>query len=179
LVKRLLQKIGIKSFGKCDSHCQSSIINLLTVKRSWMNQFQTLMNIIKRTPCFSGFVLCHLLVACHSMMATGKTHCRVYDPWLSQIYKQTIVWKWTGPLKILQYWYPNLNPYTKEIKAHFTLLRAPHITKIAELAKKVGEFLWFAKFTKVFSPSKLLLYGILKWASKFGSQTENIQQHAF
>jgi len=48
------------------------------------------MNIIKRTPCFSGFVLCHLLVACCSMMVTGEAHCRVYDLWLSWIYEQTI-----------------------------------------------------------------------------------------
>jgi len=31
----------------------------------------------------------------------GEAHCRVYDlyPWLSWIYKQTITWKWIGPLK--------------------------------------------------------------------------------
>ena len=33
-------------------------------------------------------------------------------PYLSWIYKQTIAWKWTSPLKILQYQYP----YTKQLK---------------------------------------------------------------
>jgi len=68
----------------------------------------------------------------------GKVHCTVYDPWLSQIYKQTITWKWTGPLKILQYWYPYLDPYMqKKLKCsrvHFALLRMPHVTK-----RKIGE----------------------------------------
>jgi len=56
-----------KNFGKC--WLASTITNhWLTVKWSWTNQFQILMNVIKWTPCFSGFVLCYMLVACCSMM---------------------------------------------------------------------------------------------------------------
>jgi len=93
------------------------------------------------------------LVPCASsvLFDDGEVHCRVYDLWLSLIYMQTIVWKWTGPLKILQYWYP----YAKQIK-----VRTPHVAahtscyKTGKLAKKIGELLWFAKFAKVFSPPK-------------------------
>jgi len=69
-----------------------------------MKQFQTSMNIIDRTPYFPGFVLCHVLPVC--WFDDGEVHCRVYDPWLSWIYKhmdEYSHWRrpfmWTGDWK--------------------------------------------------------------------------------
>jgi len=96
------------------------------------------------------------LVPCASSMLfdDGEVHCRVYNPWLSRIYKQTIVWKWTGSLKILQYQY-HLDPYAKQIKTQIT-----SCYKSRKIGKKVGELLWFAKFAKVFLLQSFLLYSI-------------------
>jgi len=80
----------------------------------------------------------------------GKVNCSLY---LSQIYKQTITWKWTGSLKILQYQYPYLDPYMKQLNRSLRFCMCP-ILQTGKLVKKVGELLWFAKFTKVFSPPK-------------------------
>jgi len=46
-----------------------------------MKQFQTLMNIIKRTPHFPGFGMCYALGVCLMMAgnADGEVHCRDYD----------------------------------------------------------------------------------------------------
>jgi len=42
-------------------------------------------------------------------------------------------------LDLLQYQYPYLNPYAKQIKVHLMLQRILHVTKTGKLAKKVGE----------------------------------------
>jgi len=100
------------------------------------------------------------LVPCDSSMLfdDGEVHCRVYDPWLSWIYKQTIVWKWTGLLKILQYRYPYLDPYAKQIKVHLTLLRAS-CYKTGKLAKKSWRIV---VIRQSFFPSKVFYCTVAK-----------------
>jgi len=51
-----------------------------------------------------------LVLHANSMFDDGKVHCRVYDPWLSWIYKQIIAW---SDLDLLKYC---LDPYKKQIK---------------------------------------------------------------
>jgi len=92
------------------------------------------------------------LVPCASSMLfdDGEVNCSPYSSW---IYKQTITWKWTGSLKILQYQYPYLDPYTKQLKRSLRFCMRP-ILQNRKIGKKVGKLLWFAKFAKVFSPPK-------------------------
>jgi len=107
------------------------------------------MNIIKWTLYFPGFVLCHVLVACCLMMVRCTVDCRIYDLWLLWMYKQTIAWKWTGPLK-----HCNINIVTSILtqnKLKCTSCLCSHLMlQKWEIGKKVGKLLWFAKFTKVF-----------------------------
>jgi len=147
LAKKLLQRIGEKKLWQmltCIVNRQSSI-------NSKMKPNKSIPNIDEHNKTNSVFFrIC--LVPRASGVFLMMVRCTVES--MIWIYKQTITWKWTGPLKILQYQYPYLNPYTKQIKAYFMLQRAPHITKNGKLVKKVGELLWYAKFAKVFSPLK-------------------------
>jgi len=54
----------------------------------------------------TNLVFSRICLVPHVLFDDGEVNCRVYDPRLSRIYMQAIIWKWTGPLKILQYWYP-------------------------------------------------------------------------
>jgi len=106
------------------------------------------MNIIKRTTYFPGFILCHVLLACCLMMArcTVESMIHGYYQYISKLSFESEL----DLLKCCKYRYPYLDPYAKQIKANFTLLRAPHVTKQQYWRKKVGELLWFAKFAKIF-----------------------------
>jgi len=92
------------------------------------------MNIIKWTLYFPGFVLCHVLVACCLMMARWAVESMMhgYHQYISKI----ITWKWTKALKILQYWYPYLNPYAKLLK---------HISCCCSMCLKLQKGIWQKK----------------------------------
>jgi len=139
LAKRLLQRIGKKTLWlNVDLHHQSSI-------NSKTKPNEAIPNIHQHNKINSVFSrICIVPCASSLLFDDGEVHCRVYEPWLSQIYKQTFTWKWTGPHKILQYRYPYLDhlyldPYAKQIKVHLTLLRVPHVTKTGKLAENFGK----------------------------------------
>jgi len=149
-----LQGIGEKNFG--EYWLASPIFyHRLTVK--WCNsEYQWTK---KRTPYFPGFVLCHVLIVCCLMM----TRCTVESMicgYYEYTYKQTIIWKWTGPLKhcnidiVTSILMQNKLKHTSHWCACLTLQKING--KLAP--KKFGELFWFAK---VFSPPKFLLYGTL------------------
>ena len=116
------------------------------------------MNIIKQTPYFPGFVLCHVPVVCCLMMAKGT--CIYYCLWLNgyhkYIHKQTMIifltitWKWTGPLIIPQYRYTYLDHFAKQIKAHLMLLHVPHVIKKQKKLGQIGSDLSNFFTAKVF-----------------------------
>jgi len=121
-VKRLLQK-KLWWMLTCIANRQSSINN-----KTKLNE--AIPNIDEHNEANPVFSRIYLVPHASSVLFDGgEVHCRIYDLWLSRIYKQTIAWKWARPLKILQYWYLYLDPYAKQIKAHLTLLRMPHVTK--------------------------------------------------
>jgi len=62
-----MQGIGEKTLANVDLNCQSSINSKMKLNKSIPNINEH--TVIKRTPYFSGFALCHMLVACHLMMA--------------------------------------------------------------------------------------------------------------
>jgi len=80
----------VKKFGKkgyCKVLAKKTLANVVTVKRSRTIQFQTSMNIIKWTPYFPGFILCHVLLACCLMMArcTVESMIRGYHQYISKL----------------------------------------------------------------------------------------------
>jgi len=141
LAKRLLQGLVKKNFGEC--WLALPIINhWLTVKWSRTNQFQTSMNIIKRTPYFSGFVLCHMLVVCCSMMARHTVESMIHD-YHEYISKLSL----ESELDLLKYCNIDIltSILTQNKLKHTSHHWVPHVTKNRKLAKKVGKLLWFAK----------------------------------
>jgi len=84
LVNRLLERFGRKKLWRM-STCIAN--HWLTIKQSQMKQFQTSMNIIKRTPYFPGFVLCHVLVACCLVMVRCTVESMIcgYHEYISKL----------------------------------------------------------------------------------------------
>jgi len=80
----------------------------------------------------------------------GEVNC---SPYLSRIYKQTIAWKWTGSLKILQYQYPYLDPYTKQLKRSLRFYARPILQN-----RKIGGKSWRIVVIRQIRQS-FLLYG--------------------
>ena len=70
--------------------------------------------------------------------------------------------RWASIFSVRRIYYLCSNP-TNLTDSIYISVRYCTCTKI-KIGKKVGELLWFAKFAKVFSPSKFLLYGIRWWA---------------
>ena len=90
----------------------------------------------------------HLVPRARSVLFDdGKVNCSLY---LSRIYKQTIAWKWTGSLKILQYQYPYLDPYVKQLKR--SLRSCAHLIL---QNRKIGEKSWRIVIRQSFFPSKV------------------------
>jgi len=92
----------------------------------------------------------------HSMLFDdGKVNC---SPYLSWIYKQTIAWKWTGSLKILQYQYPYLDSYTKQLKRSLRFCACP-ILQNKKLSKKSWRIVVIHQICQSFFPlQSFLLY---------------------
>jgi len=157
LAKRLLQRIGRKKIGEC--WFAAPIANhWLTVKQSRKsvrtNQFQTSINIIKQTPYFSGFVLCHMLVACHSMMARRIVECMIrgYHKYIRKLSLES-------ELNLLKYC--NIDILTSiltqsklKLTSHCCKRLMLH-TKNGKLVKKSWQIVVIHKICQSFFPSKV------------------------
>jgi len=84
----------------------------------------------------------------------GEVNC---SPYLSRIYKQTIAWKWTSSLKILQYQYPYLDPYAKQLK-HSLHSCAHLILQNRKIGKKSWWIVVIRQIRQSFFPSKVFYY---------------------
>jgi len=99
--------------------------------------------------------ICLVQSASSMLFDDGEVHCRIYDLWLLWIYKQTIAWKWTGPLK-----HCNIDIVTSilmqnKLKCTSRWCTCLILQKLMGSWQKIlGELLWFTKFAKVFSPPK-------------------------
>jgi len=104
------------------------------------------------------FRICLVPRASSMSFDDGEVHCRVYDSWLSRIYKLE------SELDLLEYCDISILTSTilSQNKLKHTLCCCMHLMlqKMGNWWKKVGKLLWFAQFAKVFSPPKFLLYGI-------------------
>jgi len=139
---------------KTNCNHQSSISNKTKPKK----QFQTFYEHNKWTPYFTGFVLCHMLVACCLMMVrcTVESTIRDYHKYISKISLES-------ELDLLKYC--NIDMLTliimqnkfKRSWMQLTLLCAPHVTK-RKIGEKVSELLRFAKFIQVFPLQSFLIY---------------------
>jgi len=69
--------------------------------------------------------------------------------------KQTIAWNWTGPLKILQYRYPYLDRYAKQLKYTAYVPARASYCKTGKLAKKSWRIVVICQIRQSF-----LLYGM-------------------
>jgi len=88
LAKRLLQRIGENSLANVDLYRQSSINSLIISK---MKLNKAIPNIDEHNKTNSIFFrVCLVPRAIIVLFDDGEVHCRVYDSWLSRIYKQTI-----------------------------------------------------------------------------------------
>jgi len=130
-----------------------------------MKQFHSLMNIIKRTLYFLGFVLCHLLVACCLMMARGCVYiiydCGVYDPWLSS--KLSL----ESELDLLKYC--NIDILTlilmqNKLKCTSCCCMCLMLRKQKNWQKNFGEL---EVICQSFLPPKFLLYSITNYSYKY------------
>jgi len=81
----------------------------------------------------------------------GEVNC---SPYLSWIYKQTIAWNWTGPLKILQYRYPYLDPYAEQLKHSLRSCTRLISCKTGKLVKKSWQIVVICQIRQSFSPPK-------------------------
>jgi len=119
LKKRLLQRIGEKTLGNVDLQIMINSKTKPNESIPNINECNIMNSIFSR--------ICLVSRTSGMLFDDGEVQYRVYDSWLSQIYKQTIAWKWTRPLKILQCQYAYLDSYAKQIKVHLTLLHTPHV----------------------------------------------------
>jgi len=113
----------------------------------------------------------HLVPRARSVLFDdGKVNCSLYLSW---IYKQTIAWKWTGSLKILQYQYPYLDPYVKQLKhsLHFCVCLILRNRKIGE--KKLANCCDSSNSPKFFPLQSFLLYDIFTTKAKKSRDTKN------
>ena len=79
-------------------------------------------------PCISG-----------GLFDDGEMHCRVYDPCLSQIYQQTMTWKWTGPLKK----YCNIDILTLILMHNKLKWTSHYCTHLMLQKKEIGKKTWW------------------------------------
>jgi len=95
LAKRLLQRIGKKTLANVDLHANRQLsINSKTKPN------ESIPNIDEHNKTNSAFFricLRHVLVVCCSMMARCTVKSMIHG--YHKYNKQTITWKWTGPLK--------------------------------------------------------------------------------
>ena len=148
MAKRLLQSIAKKLWQM-----------LTCITNHWLTKNEAIPNIDeynKMNTIFSR--ICLVPRASNVLFDDGEVHCRVYDLWLSWTYWQTIIWKWTGPLK-----YCNINILTL-IQARNKLKLRSHcyvhlILQKQDNWQKNWRIVVIHQIHQRFSPSKFLLYG--------------------
>jgi len=148
--KRLLQRIGEKNFGKCWLR-QSSISNKAKLNES----IQTSMNIIKQTPYCSGFVLCHMLVACCSMMVRHTVESMNYHKYISKLSLES-------ELDLLKYCSIDIltSIFTQNKLNHTSCCCMRLMLQKWKWAKKLANCCDLPNLPKFFPLQSFLLYGI-------------------
>jgi len=131
----------VKKLGEC------WLASLITNHQLIIKQIPNINEYNKTNSAFPGFVLCHVLVVCCLMMV--RDTCIILSMTVESIvhsYQANYCLKVNWTLKLLQYRYPYLDPYAKQIKVHLMLLHVPRVTKTGKLAKKtLTNWKWFPK----------------------------------